>query len=199
MIQCLMLDVDGVVVHPRPAGGGSWAADIERDLGIRLEDFRARFFVPHWDDVVTGRRPLTDALAACLPELSPDVTPERFVAYWFERDGALDDAVLADCAALRRDGVRVLLATNQEHLRAAHLMTGLALADHVDGIVYSAAIGARKPDRAFYDAAARQSGMAPEALLLVDDTSANIDGARRAGWQAKLWTPGASLLDLVRG
>ena len=77
-------------------------------------------------------------------------------------------------------------------------MTGLALADHVDGMVYSAAIGARKPDRAFYDAAARQSGMAPEALLLVDDTSANIDGARRAGWQARLWTPGASLLDLVR-
>ncbi|MGX1101100.1 HAD-IA family hydrolase [Amorphus sp. MBR-141] len=194
-----MLDVDGVVVHARPAGGGSWADDIHRDLGIRLEAFRARFFVPHWDDVVTGRRPLKEALAACLPELAPDVTPDRFVDYWFARDASVDAAVLADCAALRRDGVRVLLATNQEHLRAAHLMRGLALADHVDGIVYSAAVGARKPDRAFYDAAARQAGCPGPALLLVDDTPANVDGARKAGWRAAHWTPGASLLDLVRG
>lgn len=194
-----MLDVDGVVVHPRPAAGGSWAAHIERDLGIRLEDFRARFFAPHWDAVVTGQRPLTEALGAVLPDLAPHVTPEAFVAYWFEQDGALDTTVLEDCATLRQAGVRVLLATNQEHLRADHLMTRLALADHVDGIVYSAAVGARKPDRAFYAAAERASGSAPEALLLVDDTEANIDGARAAGWRAELWTPGARLRDLVGG
>lgn len=199
VIECLMLDVDGVVVHDSPTGGRSWADDIEQDLGIRLEALRTGFFIPHWDDVVTGRRPLMEALAACLPELAPDVTPQRFVDYWFSRDSHLDDAVLADCAALRRDGVRVLLATNQDHLRAAHLMTRVALADHVDGIVYSAAVGARKPDRAFYDAAARQAGCPGPALLLVDDTPANVDGARKAGWRAAHWVPGASLLDLVRG
>ncbi len=39
MIQCLMLDVDGVVVHPPPAGGGTWSADLPRAPGIRLEGF----------------------------------------------------------------------------------------------------------------------------------------------------------------
>ncbi|MGX1308678.1 putative hydrolase of the HAD superfamily [Amorphus suaedae] len=199
MIECLMLDVDGVVVHDRPSGGRTWAADIEQDLGIRLEALRARFFVPHWDDVVTGRRPLMEALAACLPELAPDVTPQRFVDYWLSRESHVDAAVLADCAALRRDGVRVLLATNQENLRAEHLMTRLALADHVDGMVHSAAVGARKPDRAFFDAAALRAGTAPSALLLVDDTPENVEGARKAGWRAAHWTPGARLIDLVRG
>ncbi|NIJ42453.1 putative hydrolase of the HAD superfamily [Parvibaculum indicum] len=201
MVRCLMLDVDGVVVTGRPEDGLSWATDIERDLGIAPDALRDIFFAPHWTDIVTGRKPLLDTLHTCLPALAPSLTAQAFIDYWFEKDSRIDRAVLAACDALRGRGVRVFLATNQEHLRAAHLMDRLALRPHVDGMIYSADIAARKPDRAFFDAAERISGAAPHDILLVDDTKANIDAALAAGWNAAHWAPGTTpetLPDMVR-
>ena len=197
MQRCLMLDVDGVLVKGRPEDGLSWASDIERDLGIDPKALAGEFFAPHWDDIVTGRAGLLDVLGACLPSLADGVSAEAFADYWFARDARVDEAVLAECDALRAAGMRVVLATNQEHLRADYLMERLGLGEHVDGIVYSAAVGARKPDAAFFAAAVERCGVAAGACLLVDDTAANIAAARRAGWQAALWSEGASLTRLV--
>ena len=181
MQRCLMLDVDGVVVTGRPEDGKSWATDIERDLGIAPEKLHDVFFV----------------LAACLPVLAPALTVHEFTDYWFEKDSRLDEGVLAECDELREHGMRIFLATNQEHMRAAYLMDALALRDHVDGMIYSAQLKARKPQRAFFDAAARHSGSRPEDLILVDDTETNIIAARDAGWQAMLWSKGARLMSLL--
>jgi putative hydrolase of the HAD superfamily len=191
-----MLDVDGVVVNGRPEDGRSWATDIERDLGVSPARLQEVFFVPHWADIVIGRKGLFDVLEACLPELSPAITAQEFIDYWFEKDSGVDETVLSECDFLRGRGVRVLLATNQEHMRASYLMDRLSLRNHVDGIVYSAQIAARKPERAFFDSAAKHSGSAPEDIVLVDDTKANVDAAVEAGWEAMHWSNGSSLMNL---
>jgi putative hydrolase of the HAD superfamily len=59
-LRALMVDVDGVVITPRPGG---WAATLERDLGLSSEILQAEFFRPHWDDVALGRADLHDRLA----------------------------------------------------------------------------------------------------------------------------------------
>ena len=197
MARCLMLDVDGVVVNGRPGDGASWAADIERDLGVAPARLQEAFFAPFWGDIVLGRAELLEVLEACLPELSPSLSARQFIDYWFERDSGLDAAVLADCDALRARGHSIFLATNQEHLRARYLMERLALRDHVDGMVYSAEVGARKPEPAFFHAAAERCGTAPRDILLVDDTAANVEAARAAGWRAAQWTAGDRLASLV--
>lgn len=197
MTRCLMLDVDGVVVNGRPEDGQSWATDIEHDLGVAPERLHSVFFAPHWTDVVTGRKQLFDVLKACVPELSHSLTAQEFIDYWFAKDSAVDAAALATCDELRRHGTRVFLATNQEHLRASYLMDRLGLRHHVDGMVYSAQVAARKPERAFFDAAVHHSGSLAEDILLVDDTEANVQAALEAGWQALHWSNGASLLSLL--
>ena len=197
MPRCLMLDVDGVLVTGRPQDGRFWAEDIERDLGIALDDLRARLFVPHWADIVAGRRDLREVLAECLPRLAATVSVERFMKYWFSRDARVDRTVLAEVDRLRTRGMAVFLATNQEHHRARYLMNRVGLGRHVDGIAYSAGLGARKPEPAFFRAAAALAGHAPENLLLVDDTDANVEAARQAGWRAKRWTGAQSLSSLV--
>lgn len=196
MRQGLMLDVDGVLVTGRREDGRSWAADIKRDLGVDPAKLRDVFFVPHWSAIVTGQKPLFQVLEACLPEIAGSVTAQTFIDYWFEQDSRVDPDVLAACAELRRQGVSIFLATNQEHLRAAYLMETLKLRDHVDGMIYSAGIGARKPEPAFFDAATKASGFAPDALVLVDDTHDNVVAARQAGWSAVHWTGDDRLTDL---
>ncbi|MDJ0821656.1 MAG: HAD-IA family hydrolase [Paracoccaceae bacterium] len=197
MTRCLMLDVDGVVVTGRPSDGLSWATDIERDLGIDFDKLAKGFFAPHWDDVVLGRRDLRTVLDASLPDIAPDVTADVLIDYWFAMDARVDQDVLTQVDALRTLGQKVILATNQEHLRARYLMQEMGLARYVDGIVYSAAIGARKPQKAFFNACAAHANAIPTNLILVDDTAANVAAAQGAGWRAHLWTGEQDLIALV--
>lgn len=53
-----------------------------------------------------------------------------------------------------------------------------------DRVLCSARLGARKPEPDVYLAAARMLGHVPASVLFLDDSIANVEGARRAGLQA---------------
>jgi putative hydrolase of the HAD superfamily len=192
-----MLDVDGVLVNGRPADGLPFAAGLEADLGLSAERLQDAFFRPHWDAIVTGREPLEDRLATVLERIAPQVSADALIAYWFANDARIDHDVLSAASDLRTRGWRVFLATNQEHLRARYLMETLGLGAHVDGIVYSARLGQRKPANAFFRAAEKAVAAGPDELILVDDALANIEAATRCGWAAVHWTNQRSLSDVL--
>jgi putative hydrolase of the HAD superfamily len=187
-IKALMLDVDGVLVDGRPEDGRHWQTSIEEDLGFSSATLHERFFAPYWEDIVLGRAGLMERLTTAFQNIAPHVTPTTFLAYWFERDSRLVAAFLPELALVRSRGIRVYLATNQEHLRAAHLMGALGLAEHVDGIFYSARVGAKKPDPEFFAKVQAAAALRGDEMLLVDDSIQNIEAAFRAGWQAFHWT-----------
>ena len=188
-----MVDVDGVLVHGRPEGGLHWSESIEMDLGLSPATLQREFFDPHWGDIVVGRAGLMDHLPAVLERIAPQVTPEQLVAYWFRNDAHLDRRLLADLASIRATGVRVYLATNQEHLRAAYLMETIGLAQYVDGIFYSAQLGCKKPSVEFFRAISERLRVAPRELMLIDDLADNVSAASRVGWRAFHWSAGATL------
>ena len=194
MIRALMIDVDGVVIVPRPGG---WAADLEADLGLAPATLQARFFVPHWNDVVLGRAGLHERLGPVLAQIAPHLTSDQVTAYWFEKDAQLDHRLLDDLAAVRGGGAQVHLATVQEPLRAKYLWTTLGLRDHFDAMHYAADLGAKKSDPAFYAAVEARTGFAASELLLIDDTPANLEVARACGWAGLHWTGEARLPDLL--
>jgi len=193
-LRALMIDVDGVVVVPPPGG---WAANLEADLGLTLSMLQDRFFRPHWNDVVLGRADLKDSLASVLAEHAPRVTADALIAYWFAKDANLDHVLLEDLAGVRARGVELHLATVQEHLRADYLWSTLRLRDRFDAMHYAADLGARKPDRAFFDAIAARTGFAPGEMLLIDDQPANIDAATAAGWGGVVWTGRERLAEVL--
>lgn len=187
-VQVLMLDVDGVVVCGRPADGRSWSTSMLDDLGLDAADLRREFFAIHWDDILVGRAGLDERLAPVLARIAPHLTVGRLTDYWFAQDSRLDMDLLEWIARLRRGGLSVHLATNQEHRRARYLMERLGLAAHVDAIHYSARVGFRKPDPAFFATVAATVGAPPASLLLVDDLTENVEAALAAGWRAIHWT-----------
>lgn len=189
-----MMDVDGVVIVPRPGG---WACDLEADLGLAPADLQAWFFAPHWNDIVLGRAGLHERLGPVLAEIAPHLTSQQLAAYWFEKDAALDHGLLDDLAAIRGAGTQVHLATVQESLRADYLWTALGLRDRFDAMHYAADLGAKKSDPAFYAAVEARTGFAPSELVLIDDTAANLDVARACGWGGVLWDGTARLSDVL--
>ncbi len=196
-MKILMVDVDGVLVHGRPSDGLPLFTYLERDLGLPLDVLQQTFFKVHWQDLVTGRDALEPRLAEVLGRIAPELPAKTLIDYWFENDSRLDHGLLDDLAALRAEGMKMFLATNQEHMRAAYLMDDLGLASRFDGIFYSAALGHQKPAAEFFRLATEHVEVPASEIGFIDDVEANIVAARQFGWKAMQWTSGSRLQDAV--
>lgn len=193
MFRALMVDVDGVLVRGRPQDAQHWSSSLEVDLGLSPMTLHENFFAPYWSDVITGKQGLVERLTPVLQKVAPHLSAQDLIDYWFANDAQLDQALIADIDCQRAKGVKVYLATNQEHLRARYLIEELGLGQHCDGIYYSAAVGVQKPDRQFFERVAVSSCLPRGELLFVDDLQENVRAARDAGWQAMHWTAGKSM------
>lgn len=190
-----MVDVDGVLlVHPDERG---WSANLERDIGISAPDLHTNFFKPHWDDVIHGRASLRERLAPVLHRISPQVTCDKLISYWFSNDAHINNALLAELASFRANGTEVHLATVQEHERARYLWQELDFRSLFDGLHYAAELGCSKPAARFYERIEARTGFRPQDLFLIDDKIENVEGAIKSGWSAALWTGTDTLQSLI--
>ncbi len=192
----LVLDLDGVVVRGH-AEGGRWDKHLERDLGIPAAALQEKFFRPHFKKIVLGEADLFDVLEKVWPELDCAASPSSFVDYWFTHDSTLDTDVLAQVDAWRAGGGKAYLATVQEHHRARHVWS--ILESHFDGMFYSAALGARKPEPAFYERVmAKLPGTAAGDIIFLDDQVPNVEAATALGWSARQFRSADDLRDALR-
>lgn len=183
-MKVLVLDCDGVVVKGHREGG-RWDRHLARDLGLEADVLQERFFKPHWRAIAFGERDMMAVLAQMWPEFGCASTADAFVDYWFENDATLDEDVLEAVDAWRGCGGKAYLGTVQEHHRAAYLWETLGLKRHFDVIHYSAALGAGKPDVAFYERLhAELPVKARSDVIFLDDALPNVEAARTFGWRA---------------
>jgi putative hydrolase of the HAD superfamily len=190
-----MVDVDGVII--RSGVGERWDVDLERDLGVKPDALQRVFFAHYWRGIMLGEAAIEPGLTQALSQIAPDISVEALLAYWFARDADLDFDLLEDLGDYRRRGLKLHLATTQEHRRAQYLWTTLNLKDRFDGLHYSAALGVAKPDPSFFAAVEARTGFSGEDILLIDDAAANIDAAVAFGWQGLLWSGPAPLKPLI--
>jgi putative hydrolase of the HAD superfamily len=85
---------------------------------------------------------------------------------------------------VRSGGVRCALATNQHDVRRAWMRDTLRLDAHFDAVYYSSELGAVKPEPAFFGRVLADLGLAPTEVGFVDDSPANVEGARATGLRA---------------
>lgn len=199
-MRILALDVDGVLLDPERFGSGNWTNELERRHGITRPQLREAFFSRSWDDVVNGRRDIEPALAEALDEIGSTVPVDDVLACWFDADFApVDDAV--DLARRAADaGCRVVLATNQEHRRAAYLGERLGGLIPLEAVIYSADLGVQKHDPRFFELATQHLGVDPvdrSSIVFVDDVEHNVEQARAAGWSAFGATAGVDWISPV--
>lgn len=171
----IALDVDGVLVHD--GHGGGWLDVVAAEFGLTAEDFHP-WFREHWAGVVTGQRAVEDALS----EFAHPLDVERFLARWFEESSAVNEEIVAAAKQWSAFGARLVLATNQEHRRAAHLRNHLAAHLDLADVLYSADLGVGKPSALFFGAADKRLDGAP--VVFIDDAIANVEAARAHGWHA---------------
>ena len=93
----------------------------------------------------------------------------------------------------------LLSNTNSIHHRQfqqqLYVQTGSYLEDIFERTYYSHAIGLCKPDIAAFQLVINENKLLPAETLFVDDTDANMTGAKEAGLQVLHIRPGISILD----
>jgi 2-haloacid dehalogenase len=96
-------------------------------------------------------------------------------------------------AALAARSVPLYAITNFGADTWAGFLPEFTLASHFRDTVVSGIEKLMKPDPAIFALAARRFGHAPERMLFVDDSLANVESARACGWQAHHFVDSAGL------
>lgn len=85
----------------------------------------------------------------------------------------------------RHRGAPMALFTNNGPLEEEALLRLYpTMFDGFEHLLFSHRLGHRKPAPAAFDAASQRLGVAPADIVFIDDSPANIDAARVAGWTA---------------
>jgi putative hydrolase of the HAD superfamily len=88
-------------------------------------------------------------------------------------------------ARIRSSGITCVLATNQDSLREKHMRP--VYEPLLDRLYFSSAMGAKKPEPAYFIAIADDLGVDLSELVFVDDSEVNVAGAAEIGVQAVRW------------
>jgi putative hydrolase of the HAD superfamily len=191
----LLLDLDGVLRRWDPgimstaeakAGlpSGTLAETAFGDCALLLDAVTGIVSDEEWRREITRRLSGSFGAAAAVA-----------VASWSEPAGAVDQDVLTLLRAARAR-VQVALFSNATS-RLPRDLEALGLIEEVDTVVNSSDLGLAKPEPAAFRAAARVCGRAPRECLFVDDTAANVAGARSVGMAAHVFTSASDLRDLL--
>jgi len=195
-VRAVLVDAMGTLLHlrdPAPALAARLGiADDEARRAVRAEIayYRAHHLEGRDDaSLLDLRLRCVDAMGLARPR--DEVLTALLDAIRFEPDPAAGP-VLRD---LRAAGVKVVAVSNWD-VSLPRALADVGLADLLDGIVSSAAVGAAKPDpRPFQRALELAGARAEEAVHVGDSEREDGEGARAAGIEAIIIGPDLASLD----
>jgi HAD superfamily hydrolase (TIGR01509 family) len=172
-------------------GGVTTQIDFARVVR-RWSELAGRDIAPLWTRYVPGetyfkheRGLISDAdfFASLRDEFQIGLTDEQFLDGW----NAIFIGVFPQIdAQLKAAAARMPIYAFTNTNRAHEAFWSVAYADmlrHFRRVFVSSTIGLRKPDAEAFAYVAREIGVRPERILFFDDSLANIEGARAAGFQ----------------
>jgi putative hydrolase of the HAD superfamily len=193
-IRAVLFDCDGVLQRP----ANDWAGEISvrtglvgRALDAFLDDIGAAE-----QPVLGGSQPYAVPLAGVLERWGLAVDVQDLLDVW--QHLVVDAGMLDAVHALRAQGLRCAIATNQHRERAAYLRRELGYEGLFDPMVISGEIGVAKPDPDYFRYAVEQLHLPAEQVLFIDDVAANVESARSIGLVAEVFARDAGRPELGR-
>ncbi|MDE2768603.1 MAG: HAD-IA family hydrolase [Chloroflexota bacterium] len=194
----VFFDAYGTLIHfPADPSPFDYMADAVRRAGVDAPRARLdaalhaemRYFKAHFSSVRTAedfRRLKLDDARVYVDELGDTGSVRLDVAQMADElheafaTRVLPDALPAIDLVLGA-GARAGVLSNYSYLLPL-VLDGLELADRLDPIVFSAAVGAEKPDRRIFEtAAAAVDAELEDCVLIGDDLENDVAGARNCG------------------
>ena len=158
--------------------------------------FFANVCTHEWNLEQDRGRPWTEA-EALLIERHPERAElvRAFRRHWHEMVPHAYGGTVAILRRLIAEGHDVTMLTNFAADTFAEARRRFEFLDEPRGVTVSGEVGLIKPDRAIYDHHAATFGLDAGGILFIDDSEANVAGARAAGWRGVLFKDSSTLSD----
>jgi 2-haloacid dehalogenase len=181
-INTIIFDLGGVLIDWNPR---HLYRTIFGDDHAAMEWFLANVCTQEWNLQQDAGRPWHEAVAEAQARHPNHVVHIR--AYWERWEETLGGAIEGTVALLdelRSKPVRLLALTNWSAETFPIGRQRFPFLDWFEGIVVSGAEKQIKPDRAIYELLLQRYRVDPERAVFIDDSAANVEGARRVGLHA---------------
>jgi len=180
-IKVILFDADGVVVKSK---GKKFSERLSKVCGIPLETINL-FFKNEFKSCVVGKADLREELPRYLALWGWKGALDELLTLWFSWEEELNESILTLIQALRTQGIRCYLISEQERYRARYFGETMGVKKHFDGCFFSCDIGHKKSERIFYEEVFKRIGGAmPKETLFFDDDEKNVEAARELGVHA---------------
>lgn len=181
-VSTVLLDADGVVQTP----GAGWIDTLASLSGVpdKADEFLTAVFAAEKPSLI-GQSNFEADLAEVLARWQSPACISEALAVWHLIEP--QEMVLAQVAELRRQGVRVSLATNQQVSRADFMTDTLGYGVSFDDLFYSCHLGQAKPDVRYFQTILDRLLQPAGEVLFVDDNEPNVLAARAAGMHAEVY------------
>ena len=190
-IKNVIFDFGQVMVRFDPYAIAAHTLDDPDDAALLVPILFDRLYWDRLDAGTISDQEVLDAVCARLPERLHAAASEIYYGWIHHLPEIPGMPELVQDLKLR--GIRVALLSNISHyfVSHAHEIPTLALFEYC---VFSADLGITKPDARIFAKAFEGGGFTPAQTLFVDDSPANVQGARDFGLQAYLFDGDAAAL-----
>lgn len=190
-VQVIAWDFDGVLNRNIENGVFAWSRNFEQDLGLSLQSFSSYLFGGRFQQAMVGQACLVELVTEWAEANEAAGRAPEILDYWFTQDAIPDHRTLSFFEPLKARGLRHVMATNNEAHRTTFIEEAMGFGARMERIFAAGRMGIAKPDTAYFAHIETELGIAPEALLLVDDLEENVAAARSRGWQTFHFEEGA--------
>ncbi|RNF35374.1 HAD family hydrolase [Paracoccus methylarcula] len=187
----IVFDLGQVLIEwsPEPAFAGHF------DNAEAIRDWMARVDFDGWNRLQDGGRTMAEGLAAARAAHGEDAAPlESYTANFPLTIAAPVPGSWEIAESLKSAGHRLFAITNWSHDNWPAALTGYPrLQTLFEDIVVSGTEGLLKPEPGIYLTLIRRNGIAPDDCIFIDDSAANVEGARAVGMDAIRFTGSEAL------
>ncbi len=183
MVKVILLDLDGIVIRPRHK---YFSEKFSEEYNILVSEILP-FFKGEYKKAARGEANIREVLPKYLRKWGWKGSLDDFLEYWFRGERTLDVNVLELVRDLRKKGIKVYLASDNEKERANYVMDTLGLKDDFDGAFFSYELGFSKDKPEFYKEALIGLKLNAKDVDYWDDDPKNVKVARKLGINANLY------------
>lgn len=181
MIKAIIFDLDGMV-HITEERFSAWAT---RELNVDKTRL-LEFFNTDFKDCLVGKKDLKICLAKVLDECNWHGNEDDLMRHWFEY-GRLDMEMVGMIRELRKNGIKCILATNNEKYRMDFFRDTHGFDALFDRIITSVETGICKPKREMFDFILKEACAEKGEILFCDDRVETIRLAGEYGFEDLLY------------
>jgi putative hydrolase of the HAD superfamily len=181
-VKAVLLDADGVIqdaIVDQPQA-------LVRLLGTtdQLPEFMNDIFSAGYQ-ALTGKADVVSLIAGVLDRWDCAGTLDDALELWNMIE--VDDDAIEVVKSIRRQGLTICLASNQDSYRGNYMSKRLGFQELFDHEYYSFQIGLAKPDEAYFTHIVNDLNIQPDEAVFIDDKAENVEAAQSVGIQAAVY------------